>query len=63
MMDRIRKIRATRGAGIYAEALLVRHARTCAPALAASLAEDLIAVPALRASLWPADQGTPTGAA
>lgn len=55
LMRRVRKIRATTGAGIYAKALLVRHSKTGAPELAASLAEDLIAVPALRASLWPTD--------
>ena len=54
LLSRARKIRAKTGAGIFAKALLVRDARTAAPYLAKSLAEDLIAQPALRASLWPA---------
>jgi hypothetical protein len=51
---RARKLRAKTGAGIYAKALVVRDAPTGAPALAKSLAEDLIAQPELRALLWPA---------
>lgn len=55
VMRRVRKMRATTGAGIYAKALLVRGSHTGAACLAMSLAEDLIALPSLRATLWPAD--------
>ena len=55
LMNRIRKIRAQTAAGIFAKALVVRSSRTAAPVLAMSLAEDLIANNALRASLWPAE--------
>jgi hypothetical protein len=57
LLSRARKIRAKTGAGIFAKALLVRDSRTGAPALAKSLAEDLISQPALRASLWPVIEG------
>jgi hypothetical protein len=42
---------AATAAGIYAKALVVRSSRTGAPALAMTLAADLIACPGLRASL------------
>lgn len=56
-MGRIRKIRATTAAGIYAKAAVVRASKTGAADLAMSLAEDLLACPGLRASLWPAGEG------
>ncbi len=46
------KLHATTGAGIYAKALAVRHSKSAAPLLCFTLAEDLIANPALRALLW-----------
>jgi len=52
------KIKATTAAGIYAKALLVRHSKTGASGLAASLAADLIDCPGLRESLWPAPAHT-----
>lgn len=55
LAGRARKIRATTPAGIYAKALIVSTSRTGAPHLAASLATDLISLPALRASIWPTD--------
>ncbi|HJU16658.1 MAG TPA: hypothetical protein VJ770_09310 [Stellaceae bacterium] len=61
LMSRIRKMRATTAVGIYAKALVVRSSRTAAPMLAMSLAEDLIANSALRASLWPAEREVETG--
>jgi hypothetical protein len=54
LMRRIKKISATSPAAIYAKALLVRASRTGAKELAISLAEDMVACPALRATLWPA---------
>lgn len=52
----IRKIKATTAAGIYAKAMVVRASKTGAKLLAMSLAEDLIACPGLRESLWPAQK-------
>ena len=50
------KFPATTAAGIYAKAIAVRAFRTGAQYLAMSLAEDLLACPGLRASLWPAGE-------
>jgi len=50
-----RKLRATTPAGIYAKALIVSISRTGAECLSMSLAQDLIASPAIRASIWPAE--------
>lgn len=52
IMRTVAKQPAKTAAGIYAKALLVRGSRTGAAALAQSLAHDLAALPALRASLW-----------
>lgn len=60
LLSRIRKMRAKTAAGIYAKALVVRSSRTGAPLLAMSLADDLIACPGLRESLWPAEGETAT---
>jgi hypothetical protein len=57
LLSAIRKLRAKTAAGIYAKALVCRCSRTGAPFLAMSLAEDLIACPGLRVSLWPAVEG------
>ena len=54
---RIRKMKATTAAGIYAKAAVVRASKTGAADLAMSLAEDLLAAPGLRAALWPAEGG------
>ncbi len=54
MMHRIRKLKATTAAGIYAKAAVVRASKTGAADLAMSLAQDLLDCPGLRASLWPA---------
>jgi hypothetical protein len=54
---RIRKMKATTAAGIYAKAAVVRASATGAADLAKSLAEDLLDCPGLRASLWPAGEG------
>jgi hypothetical protein len=62
-MNRIRKMKATTAAGIYAKAAVVRASRTGAADLAMSLAQDpwtvqdLLDCPGLRASLWPAGEG------
>jgi hypothetical protein len=56
-MVAIAKIKATTPAGIYAKAMVVRASKTGAAGLAMSLAEDLVACDALRASLWPASGG------
>jgi hypothetical protein len=53
-MLRIRKMKATTAAGIYAKAAVVRASETGAAVLAMSLAEDLLACPGLRSALWPA---------
>jgi hypothetical protein len=53
LLGRIRKIKATTAAGIYAKAAVVRASRTGAKDLAMSLAEDLLDCPGLRAALWP----------
>jgi hypothetical protein len=55
MMHRIRKLKATTAAGIYAKAAVVRASKTGAQDLAMSL--DLLDCPGLRASLWPAGEG------
>jgi hypothetical protein len=55
-MGRIRKMKATTAAGIYAKAAVVRASKTGAADLAMSLAQDLLDCPGLRASLWPADE-------
>jgi hypothetical protein len=52
---RASKVKATTPAGIYAKALIVATSKTGSPVLAMSLAQDLIASPTLRASLWPAN--------
>jgi hypothetical protein len=57
MMGRIRKMKATTAAGIYAKAAVVRASKTGAADLAMSLAQDLLDCPGLRASLWPAQEG------
>jgi len=49
-----RKLPAKTAAGIYAKALIVRSTKTGSMLLAMSLADDLIALPQLRTSLWPA---------
>jgi hypothetical protein len=56
-MARIRKMKATTAAGIYAKAAVVRASKTGAADLAMSLAQDLLDCPGLRASLWPAGEG------
>lgn len=56
-MHRIRKMKATTAAGIYAKAAVVRASKTGAADLAMSLAQDLLDCPGLRASLWPAGEG------
>jgi hypothetical protein len=48
-----KRIRAQSAAGIYAKALIVRSTQTGATLMAMSLADDLIACPGLRESLWP----------
>jgi hypothetical protein len=50
------KLQATTAAGIYAKAIAVRASKTGSQLLAMSLAEDLLACPGLRASLWPAQE-------
>jgi len=55
------KLRATTGAGIYAKAIAVAHAKSGALPLCKSLAEDLISNPALRATLWGAEPEPPQG--
>lgn len=57
LLGQAKKLRATTAAGIYTKALIVRAGAPGAHELAISLAEDLIASPGLRASLWPADAG------
>jgi hypothetical protein len=49
-----KKYPAQTSAGIYAKAALVRSSQTGAGVLAMSLADDLLSMPGLRASLWPA---------
>jgi hypothetical protein len=56
-MGRIRKMKATTAAGIYAKAAVVRASKTGAADLAMSLAQDLLDCPGLRAALWPAGEG------
>jgi hypothetical protein len=63
LLSRIRKLRATTGPGIYAKALVVRASITGAPHLAKSLAEDLVACDALRATLWAAEPADHDGEA
>jgi hypothetical protein len=57
MLRAAAKIKAPTAAGIYAKAMAVRASTTGAANLAMSLAEDLLAAPGLRASLWPAQEG------
>ncbi len=57
MLRAAAKIKATTAAGIYAKAMAVRASTTGAANLAMSLAEDPLAAPGLRASLWPAQEG------
>jgi hypothetical protein len=52
---RLKKLPAATPAGIYAKALIVRSSKTGAWELAMSLAADLAASPAVRASIWPAE--------
>jgi hypothetical protein len=52
-----KKLKATTAAGIYAKALIVRSSQSGAKLLAMSVAEDMIACPGLRESLWPAGEG------
>ena len=52
-----RKQPATTAAGVYAKALVCKTSQTGAAVLAMTLAEDLIATPAIRASIWPAGAG------
>jgi hypothetical protein len=56
-MGRIRKMKATTAAGIYAKAAVVRASKTGAADLAMSLAQDLLDCPGLRSALWPAGEG------
>lgn len=56
-LGRIKKIKATTAAGIYAKAAVVRASRTGARDLAMSLAQDLLDCPGLRSALWPAGEG------
>ena len=49
------KIPATTAAGVYAKAVACRASKTGAANLATSLANDLVACPGLRSSLWPAE--------
>jgi hypothetical protein len=56
LLSRIRKLRAMTSPGLYANALVVRASITDAPHLAKSPAEDLIACPELRATLWAAER-------
>lgn len=58
LLRKAAKMPATTAAGIYAKALAVRSSKTGAATLAMSLANDLIACPGLRMSLWPADSVT-----
>jgi hypothetical protein len=57
LLGRIRKLKATTAAGIYAKAAVVRASKTGAADLAMSLAQDLLDCPGLRASLWTAQEG------
>jgi hypothetical protein len=55
-LGRIRKMKATTAAGIYAKAAVVRASKTGAADLAMSLAQDLLDCPGLRSALWPAGE-------
>ncbi|HWA81678.1 MAG TPA: hypothetical protein VG848_15375 [Acetobacteraceae bacterium] len=55
------KLRAKTGAGIYAKALAITRLRNGGLGLCKSLAEDLIASPALRATLWGAEPEAAAG--
>jgi hypothetical protein len=57
VLTRIGKLKSATPAGIYSKALLVRDRYCTAQQIAKSMAEDLIALPGLRASLWPAGEG------
>jgi hypothetical protein len=56
-LSKAKKLKATTAAGIYAKALIVRSSKSGARLLAMSLADDLIACPGLRESLWSAGEG------
>lgn len=56
LLSRARKLPATTAAGIYAKVLVVRTSETGAGKLAQTLADDLINIPNLRASLWPSEE-------
>jgi hypothetical protein len=56
LLGRIRKMKATTAAGIYAKAAVVRASKTGAADLAMSLAQDLLDCPGLRSALWPAGE-------
>jgi hypothetical protein len=53
LVSKARKLKATTAAGVYAKALVMRASRSGMPQLALSLANDLVDVPSLRASIWP----------
>jgi hypothetical protein len=57
-MGRIRKMKATTAAGIYAKAAVPCASRTGAADLAVSLAQDLLDRAGLRSALWPASELT-----
>ena len=59
LLGEVGKLRAKTGAGIYAKAFAVAHAKSGALPLCKSLAEDLITNPALRAALWSAEPEPP----
>lgn len=61
LLRRASKLPATTAAGIFAKAIAVRSSHTGATVLAKSLAEDLIACPGLRTSLWPAGEPETAG--
>jgi hypothetical protein len=58
LLIRAAKLQATTGAGIFAKALACHESATGAPALAKSLAADLLNSPALRSVIWPARPDT-----
>ena len=53
LLSRARRLPATTAAGVYAKVLVIRASQTGAGRLAQTLADDLINVPSLRASIWP----------
>jgi hypothetical protein len=54
LLARIGKIPSKTPAGVYAKAMVLRRGYGTAPKLSLSLAEDLVACPGLRSSIWPA---------